>query len=66
MPGAYRWLPRGAPASLAIDGRVVEPGQVVSFERGTHAATLLDDVSGGMLVLALAEPPGEAPRRFYR
>ncbi len=66
VQGPYRWLPRGTPASLVIDGRVVEPGQVVAFDRGPHAATFLDDVPAGMLVLALAEPPGEAPRRFYR
>ncbi|MDJ0848747.1 MAG: hypothetical protein QNK04_10240 [Myxococcota bacterium] len=66
VPGPYRWLPRGTPAALSIDGRVVEPGDVVSFEPGTHEATFLADLPDGMLVLALAEPPGEAPRRFYR
>ena len=64
-PGRYRWLPFSTPRSVAIDGRVLRPGEVLSFESGRHEARFVEDVEGGLLVLALEEPPGEAPLRFY-
>jgi hypothetical protein len=65
-PGRYRWLPLAAPRSVAIDGRVLRPGEVLAFAPGRHEASFVEDVEGGLLVLALKEPPGEAPLRFYR
>jgi hypothetical protein len=65
-PGRYRWLPLAAPRSVSIDGRVVRPGEVLAFAPGRHEASFVEDVEGGLLVLALKEPPGEAPQRFYR
>lgn len=65
-PGRYRWLPLAAPRSVAIDGRVLQPGEVLAFAPGRHEASFVEDVEGGLLVLALEEPPGEAPLRFYR
>jgi hypothetical protein len=66
VPGPYRWLPAGGRQGIAIDGRRLAPGEVVELGRGRYRAEFLDDVAAGMLVLALAEPPGEAPQRFYR
>jgi hypothetical protein len=66
VPGAYRWLPAGRPAAVSVDGRRLEPGQVLAFEPGPHRATFDEDVPAGMLVLALADPPGRAPLRFYQ
>jgi len=65
-PGAYRWLPLAEPRSVSIDGQLVRPGEVRRFEPGTHEASFVEDVDAGLLVLALEEPPGEAPLRFYR
>lgn len=45
---------------------MVPPGGVVDLESGHHAVRFVEDVPGGILVLALAEPPGEAPLPFYQ
>jgi hypothetical protein len=50
---------------VAIDGRLVAPGDVVTLDRGEYAAHFVESVSGGMLVLAVDEPPGRAPLTFY-
>lgn len=73
-PGPYRWLPRG-PQGLRIDGREIEPGGIVELAAGAHSVELAaSDPNaelpaagpGGVLVLALAEPPGVAPLPFYK
>lgn len=66
VPGRYRWLPFAGPQALAIEDRLVGAGEVVELGRGVHVARFVEDVPGGMLVLALEEPPGEAPLPFYR
>jgi hypothetical protein len=66
VPGRYRWLPFRGPQPVAIDDRLVAPGEVVTLDRGQYAARFVEDVPGGMLVLALDEPPGRAPLEFYR
>jgi hypothetical protein len=66
VPGRYRWIPFGAPRPLGIASHVVPPGGVVELASGPHAVRFVEDVPGGMLVLALAEPPGEAPLPFYQ
>lgn len=66
VPGAYRWIPIGAPAPLRVDDRVLAPGEVASFPAGVHAARFDEDVPDGVLVLALDEPPRDAPRAFYK
>ena len=66
VAGRYRWLPFGGPQALAIEDRVVAPGGIVELESGSHAVRFIEDVPGGMLVLALEEPPGEAPLPFYQ
>jgi hypothetical protein len=66
VPGRYRWIPVGGPRRVAIDGRLVAAGEVVTLDRGSYAARFVDPVPDGMLVLALDEPPGRAPLQFYR
>jgi hypothetical protein len=65
VPGRYRWLPEGGPKRLAIGGRVLEPGGVTWLDRGIHRARFVEDGAEGRLVLALREPPSEAPLPFY-
>lgn len=63
--GDYRWLPRAGQA-IAVDGRPLAPGEILPLAAGPHRARFFDDVPGGMLVLAMHEPPGEAPLSFYK
>ena len=65
-PGAYRWLPVAGNASVAVDGQSLAPGEVVRLDSGSHVADFPEDVPGGMLVLALADPPDIAPLPFYK
>jgi hypothetical protein len=66
VPGAYRWLPFTGPQPVRIDGRLLAAGEVASFEPGDYTAEFVEDVPGGMLVLALQDPPGPAPQEFYK
>jgi hypothetical protein len=66
VPGRYRWIPFESPQPVTIDGRLVAPGEVVSLDRGEYAARFVESVPGGMLVLAVDEPPGRAPLTFYQ
>jgi hypothetical protein len=66
VPGAYRWLPFRGPQPLRIDGRLVAAGDVLRLESRTHTAEFVEDVPGGVLVLAVQDPPGLAPRAFYK
>jgi hypothetical protein len=66
VPGRYRWIPFTGPQPLAVAEQVVPPGGIVELESGHHPVRFVEDVPGGMLVLALAEPPGEAPLPFYQ
>ena len=65
VPGRYRWIPFEGPQPVAIDGRLVAPGEVVALDRGEYAVNFVESVPGGMLVLAVDEPPGRAPLTFY-
>jgi hypothetical protein len=66
VPGRYRWLPLHGPQRLAIDGRVLEPGELLHLTPGTYAAHFVEDVPEGLLILALEDPPGPAPLPFYQ
>lgn len=66
VPGLYRWLPFEGFQSVRIDDRLVAAGDVVSLEPTSHTADFVEDVSGGVLVLALRDPPSPAPRSFYK
>lgn len=64
--GAYRWLPASGNVAVAVDGTSLAPGEVVRLDSGIHVADFQEDVSGGMLVLALADLPDTAPLPFYK
>jgi hypothetical protein len=66
VPGAYRWIPVGVPASIRVGDRVLQPGEVTEFEAGPHTARFEQTVPDGALVLAVNEPPRDAPRHFYK
>ena len=66
VPGHYRWIPRDGPRELHIDGQVVPAGGILELEPGAHTARVIDDATEGMLVLALDDPPGLAPLKFYK
>ncbi len=66
VPGRYRWLPLDAPHEVEIDATLVAAGGIVALAPGPHTARFIDDATGGMLVLALDEPPGPAPLAFYK
>ncbi len=66
VPGRYRWLPFDAPHEVKIDETLVAAGGIVALTPGPHIAGFVEDVAGGILVLALDEPPGPAPLAFYK
>jgi len=66
VPGRYRWIPTAGLQPVAIDGQLLAPGEVITLERGEYAAHFVENVPGGMLVLALDDPPGQAPLAFYQ
>ena len=65
VPGAYRWLPAGGAAGLDLEGRALAAGDVVRLAAGRYRARPREDLRDGLLVLAVDEPPGEAPLAFY-
>jgi hypothetical protein len=66
VPGRYRWLPFEGRQAVRIDDRRLEPGALVDLDAGEHRATLVEDLPGGALVLAVNEPPGPSPLAFYK
>jgi hypothetical protein len=64
--GDYRWLPLRGPQPIELDGQQVPAGAVIRLAGGDHVARFSEAVPGGMLVLAVAEPPGQAPLSFYK
>jgi len=66
VPGSYRWLPLDVPRRVRIDETLVDAGEVVALAPGPHTAGFVEDATGGMLVLALEDPPGPAPLPFYK
>ena len=66
VPGRYRWLPFRGQQAVRIDDHVVEPGGTLELGPATHTARFVEDVPGGVLVLALNDPPADAPRAFYK
>jgi MFS family permease len=65
VSGAYRWLPIAGPQPIELDGQPLGAGEIMHLESGDHVAGFPEDVSGGILILALEEPPGLAPLAFY-
>jgi hypothetical protein len=66
VPGRYRWIPFETPSPIRIGGRLLAPGETAEFAAGSHSAEFVAAVSGGMLVLAVDDPPGTAPLAFYK
>jgi len=66
VPGRYRWLPSNGPHPVRIGPRTLEPGEVAEFDAGYHTAEFVEDVPGGVLVLAVNDPPAKAPLSFYK
>lgn len=66
VEGPYRWLPLDAPHPIGLDGEPLEPGAVRVLATGDHAARFGHAGTRGILVLALGDPPGPAPLRFYK
>ena len=64
-PGEYRWLPITGPQPITLDGQSLGAGETRHFASGEHVADFPEDVPGGILVLALEQPPGLAPLAFY-
>lgn len=66
IPGNYRWIPHTGPQAIRIGERTLMPGDVLSLSQGEHTASFPEDVPGGMLVLAVDDPPAPAPLAFYK
>jgi len=66
VPGRYRWLPSNGPHPVRIGPRTLLPGEVAEFDAGHYTADFVEDVPGGMLVLAVNDPPAKAPLSFYK
>ncbi len=66
VPGLYRWLPFEGFQSIRIDDQLVSAGNVVSLAPASHTANFVEDGPGGVLVLALQDPPSLAPQPFYK
>lgn len=65
VPGRYRWIPRGGPHAIGLGTRTLRAGEVVELAAGPQRVRFLENVADGMLVLAVDEPPAEAPLPFY-
>jgi uncharacterized metal-binding protein len=67
VPGEYVWrADPGEAGPLEVDGLLLDPGALVVFpEPGEHSIRLPVG-GGGMLVLALDEPPAPDTNRFFR
>jgi hypothetical protein len=66
VPGRYRWLPFETPSAIRIGDRLLAPGETAELATGNHTVEFVEDVSGGMLVLAVDDPPTTAPLAFYK
>jgi hypothetical protein len=66
VPAPYRWLPIGEAHPIRVDGQRLAPGEVRFLDAKPHTATFEADRTRGMLVLAIDEPPGQAPLSFYK
>jgi hypothetical protein len=64
-PGTYRWLPITDPQPIVVDGQPLGAGEIMHLASGEHVADFPEDVPGGILILALKQPPGLAPLAFF-
>jgi len=49
-----------------VDGQRLGAGEIVQLAPGEHVVDFPEDVEGGILVLALKQPPELAPLAFYK
>lgn len=66
VTGRYRWIPIGAASSIRVDEQRLGPGEVAELRAGEHVARFDASVPDGVLLLALRDPPRDAPRPFYK
>jgi hypothetical protein len=62
----YRWLPLGNANTIRVDGEKIAPAEVRMLAAGRHTVAFDADQTRGLLVLALGDPPREAPESFYK
>jgi hypothetical protein len=62
----YRWLPLGNANAIRVDGEAIAPAEVRMLAAGRHAVSFDADQTRGLLVLALDDPPRDAPLSFYK
>ena len=62
----YRWLPLGNANAIRVDGERIAPAETRMLAPGRHTVAFDADQTRGLLVLAVDEPPREAPLSFYK
>ena len=62
----YRWLPLANANTIRIDGERIAPAEVRMLAPGRHTVSFDADQTRGLLVLALDDPPRDAPESFYK
>jgi hypothetical protein len=67
VDGPYRWIPLGGDHAIRIDGEPLAPTQTRFLRRAdAHSAAFEANGTRGVLVLALEDPPRDAPQPFYK
>ncbi len=66
VAGPYRWLPLGNANAIRVDGEPLAPAQVRVLGAERHAVSFDANGTRGLLVLALDQPPSQAPLSFYK
>lgn len=64
VTGRYRWISRDG-SRVVVDGKELAPEQELQLAAGKHAVSIGSSAADGMLVLAIAEPPGPTGPPFY-
>ena len=62
----YRWLPLGNANPIRVDGEPIAPAETRMLAAGRHTVSFEADQTRGLLVLAVDEPPRDAPISFYK
>jgi hypothetical protein len=62
VAGDYRW---SGPGGISIDGIRLQPGATIPLSAGAHVTMLMEDTPGGVLALALPEPPRPSRAPFH-
>jgi MFS family permease len=62
----YRWLPLGNANTIRVDGERLAPAETRMLGVGRHTVAFDSDQTRGLLVLAVDDPPRDAPISFYK